>query len=41
MNYQPTRCTPGVELEQRTARLQELMKSQDLDGAIIRVIPVR
>ena len=35
MSYQPSRCTPREELESRTARLQELMKAKDLDGAII------
>jgi Xaa-Pro aminopeptidase len=35
MNYSPARCTPPAELEKRAALLQERMKSQDLDGAII------
>lgn len=35
MNYQPLRCIPLIELEKRTARLQDMMKKKDLDGAII------
>lgn len=35
MNYQPVRCTPLSELESRTAKLQELMKEQNLDGVVI------
>lgn len=35
MNYQPSRCTPQIELEKRAALLQDLMKTRDLDGAII------
>ncbi len=35
MNYQPLCCTPLVELEKRTALLQEMIKRNDLDGAII------
>lgn len=35
MNYSPQRCTPLNELEQRTARLQQLLQQHNLDGAII------
>lgn len=35
MIYKPLRRTPLVELEKRIARLQEMMKRKDLDGAII------
>ncbi|MEN6388906.1 MAG: Xaa-Pro peptidase family protein [Syntrophomonas sp.] len=35
MNYQPICCTPLSELEKRASLLQTMMKSKDLDGAII------
>ncbi len=35
MVYQPEVITPRAELEDRAARLQDLMKAQDLDGVII------
>lgn len=35
MNYNPVRCTPLSELENRAARFQELLRGKDLDGAII------
>lgn len=35
MNYNPKRCTPLSELEQRTTRLQELLKENNLNGAVI------
>lgn len=35
MIYQPEVITPRAELEDRAARLQVLMKAQDLDGVII------
>lgn len=35
MNYHPGRCTPLSELEARTAKLQQMLREKDLDGAVI------